>query len=94
MQINQELAQNIAKNARLNLTQEEIETYTKDLQNVLEAFETIAQADTENVEPSFHPITLENHTRKDIPKESLTQEQALSLTNHKHEGYFTGPKTL
>lgn len=94
MDITSELAQNIAKNARLSLTKEEIETYTKDMQAVLDAFEEIAKANTDGIEPSFHPIKLENHMRDDTPKFCLSNEEALSQTKHKHEGYFTGPKTL
>jgi len=44
--------------------------------------------------PTFHPLTIKDILRKDIPKPSLTQEQALSNTIHKENGYFRGPKTF
>ena len=57
-------------------------------------FAQLDKIDVKNTEPSFHPIKLENVTRDDIIQPSLTQDQALSLTPHKQDGYFKGSRIL
>ena len=75
-------------------TRKEIKEFTPQLKEILDMFSQLDQIDTKNTLPSFHPIKLENVTREDTLKPSLTQEQALSLTKHKQDGYFKGPKIL
>ena len=94
MQVDKKLIENVAKVARLNLTDSEIEKFDPQLDEVMQAFSSLQQIDTQGVEPSFHPIPLKDAVREDIPKESLSQEEALSLTQHKKDGYFRGPKAV
>ncbi|MFH1456364.1 MAG: Asp-tRNA(Asn)/Glu-tRNA(Gln) amidotransferase subunit GatC [archaeon] len=94
MKINKNLIEQVAKNARLNLTKKEVEEFLPQLKQVLETFSIVSKADTKNTEPSFHPIKLENVTRKDEVEDSLSREEALSNTKHKKDGYFKGPKVL
>ena len=84
----------VAQIARINLTEEEAKKFAKDLQNVLEAFETLKSVDTKGVKPSFQPIEIKNVMRKDEVEKSLTQKQALSNTKNKESGYFKGPKAV
>ena len=53
--IDRGLVERIAKVARLELTEDEIEKFTKQLKVILEAFRELDDVDTEGVEPSFHP---------------------------------------
>ena len=94
MQITPELVRNVAANARLRLKEEEIKTFAKEMQDLLSNFEVLAELDTKNTPPSFHPIVIENITREDTPGTCLDREDALALTPHKKDGYFKGPKTL
>ncbi|HLD87430.1 MAG TPA: Asp-tRNA(Asn)/Glu-tRNA(Gln) amidotransferase subunit GatC [Candidatus Nanoarchaeia archaeon] len=94
MQIDKKLIENVAKVARLNLTDTEIEKFAPQLNEVMRAFSSLQQIDTQGVEPSFHPIPLKDAVREDIPSDSLSQEEALSLTPHKKDGYFKGPKAV
>jgi len=94
MNINKELILNVAKNARLDLTEKEVEEFLPQLKDVLNLFSEIEKAPTQNVEPSFQPIEIKNIFREDKIEKSLTQEEALSNTKHKKDGFFKGPKTL
>ncbi|MBI5392576.1 Asp-tRNA(Asn)/Glu-tRNA(Gln) amidotransferase subunit GatC [Candidatus Woesearchaeota archaeon] len=94
MQIDKQLVQHIASTARLQLSEQEINEFIPQLKEILDMFSQLDQIDVKNTLPSFHPILLENVTREDKIKPSLTQEQALSLTKHKEDGYFKGPKIL
>ncbi len=94
MQIDTKLIEKVAQVARLNLTESEIEKFAPQLNDVMQAFSSLQQIDTQGVEPSFHPIPLKDAVREDIPSDSLSQEEALSLTQHKKDGYFKGPKAV
>ena len=94
MQIDRNLIQSVAKNAKLNLTVEEIDTFLPQLKEIFEAFSKVNQIDTENTVMSLQPIQIRNALREDRIEESLTQEEALSNTIHKKDGYFKGPKII
>ena len=66
--VTRDLVERLAKASRLTLTEEETTKYTQQLSVILEAFNELDQVDTEGVEPSYHPIELEDALRDDIPK--------------------------
>ncbi len=80
----------MAEAARLNLTDEELERYQQQLKVILEAFRMLDEVDTEGVEPSFHPIELEDILRED--ESSEWRWDPLANSKHKEDGYFRGPR--
>ena len=64
------------------------------MKEILANFEKLSEVNTDNVEPSFHPIPVKNVAREDKPGKCLDREEALSLTPHQKNGYFRGPKTI
>ncbi len=94
MQINEELIKRIAKNAKLNLTEEELKTFIPELKEILQAFDQLKEVDTKEIKPSLQPIQLQGRTREDKVIQKATQEQILSNTKHKKQNYFVGPKAL
>ena len=66
--VTRDLVERLAKSARLTLTPEETTKYTQQLSVILEAFNELDQVNTEGVEPSYHPIELEDALRDDEPK--------------------------
>lgn len=94
MELNKDLVENIAKTARLKLTEEEITSLEKDMKEVLEAFSKIQEVDTENVKMSIQPVEIKNSLREDKEDICLTQEHSLSQTKHKKDNYFMGPKSV
>ena len=66
--VTKELVESLAKSARLTLTPEETTKYTQQLSVILDAFKELDKVDTEGVEPSYHPIELEDTLREDEPK--------------------------
>ena len=94
IKVDKELLLKVAKNARLNLTDSEIEKFLPQMQDILNAFSKIDEVDVSKEKPSFQPIELKNVWREDKVGKSFTQEQSLSQTKHKKEGYFKGPKAL
>lgn len=80
----------IAKLAKLNLTDTEIDNFTPQLSNVIDYFSELSEVNTESLEPTSQTTGLENVYRNDdlSSSESLTQEEALSGTDKVHNGYF------
>ncbi len=96
MEINKELLARIAANSRIKLSEKEIEEFLPQLKEVLEAFEKLSELNVENVPPSFLPIKPEHKLREDVPKkeESLSNQEALSLTLHKEKKWYRGPRVV
>jgi aspartyl-tRNA(Asn)/glutamyl-tRNA(Gln) amidotransferase subunit C len=94
MKIDKELIENVAKIARLELSEKEKEIFVKDFKEILGAFSDINSCDTKGIEFSFQPVELKNMTREDKVEKSLSQEEALSNTELKKDGYFKGPRAV
>ncbi len=87
-----EIVKKVGKIARLSLSEEEIEKYSKQLEDVLKAFEIIKSVDTSGLEPSFHVKEIKNVWREDKVKK--IDWNPLDNAKHKERGYFKGPKIL
>lgn len=94
MRVDKELIKHVADVARLKLTDDEINEFLPQLKEVIKSFSEIQEVNTDNTEPSYHPIKLKNVLRKDKPKESLTNSEALKNSKHKKDGYFKGPRVV
>ncbi len=94
MNIDQELIKKVASTAKLELTEQELQEFIPQFEEILKTFDKLAKVNTKNIKPSFHPVLLRNRMREDKTHSSLSQEQALSLTQHKKDGYFKGPKVV
>ncbi len=94
MEVDRKLLEHVAEIARLNLNDEEIKKFLPQLKESLEFFSKLKEINTDNIKPSFHPVELKNALREDEAKECLSQDDALSLTEHKKDGYFKGPRAI
>jgi len=94
VKINKELIEHVAEVARLKLTDKEIEKFSKELKDIIEAFSKLEKIDTKDVDVSLQVVELRNMLREDQVEKSFTQEEALSLTDYKKDGYFKGPKAI
>lgn len=69
----------VARLARLQLSDEEIDRYAGELSNVVEWIDKIGElGNLDDVEPTSHVVALENQLRADEPHESLPVEAALA----------------
>ena len=92
--ITEKTVRHVARIARLKLTEKEIKTFSKELDEVLKAFSKIDEVDTSGVEPSFHVYEIINVFREDKVEPSLEQNNALKNTKHKEKGFFKGPRVV
>jgi len=92
--IDRKTVKHVAKLSRINLTDKEIEKFSKEISDVLNSFSLLKEADTKDVEPSFQPSEIKNVTREDVPEECLSQDEALSNAEQKEDKFFKGPRSV
>ena len=87
----------VARLARLELSDEEVERMAIELSHVLDHIEKIRELDLEGVPPTSHVIDVVNALRPDEPQPSLPAEVALAPAPEPLEGGFgvpsPGPQT-
>ena len=94
MEINADVVKKVAKVARLDLTQSEIDKFTPQLKEILNSFSLLDEIDTSDISMSIQPVPLKDSLRQDIVKPSLSVEEVLFNTHHKKENYFKGPRAI
>ncbi len=94
-EFSKDIIDHISKLALLDLSEDEKEKLSQELGDILNYFKKLNDLDTSDVKPTTHPIEgLKNVFREDIPKKSLTNEEALRNAKHKKDGYFKAPRIL
>jgi len=86
--------EHIAGLARLELSDEEKEQFTHQLNQILTYVEKLKELDTTNVEPLSHVVDLSNRFREDRVEPGLTSEEALRNAPSKTDKYFKVPKVI
>ena len=91
MAITREDVLHVAKLARLELSEPEVERMQEQLSAILEAVGKVAQLDLSDVEPTAHPLDLVNVLADDVPRPSLPREEALANAPDPEDGFFGVP---
>lgn len=86
--------EHVALLARLELTAEEKELYTKQLNDILHYAEMLNQLNTDGVPPTAHVLPLHNVFRDDAPGEHLTAEEVLANAPRRDGPFFIVPKIV
>ena len=82
----------VARLARLELTDAEVERFSGELSKVLDHIEKIGElGDLEGVEPTSHVVAVENALRADEPRPCLPQAVALESAPDPALGGFRVP---
>ena len=84
--------EHVAKLARLELTEEEKELYTKQLGDVLKYVDQMNEVDTTNVKPMSHAIDFVNVMREDKVVYEQTKEELMANAPEEENGFFKVPK--
>tara|TARA_Y100000031_G_C8219555_1_gene385161 strand:- start:397 stop:681 length:285 start_codon:yes stop_codon:yes gene_type:complete len=84
----------IAKNARIKLTDKEVSELLPELQEILTLFELLDKVDTKKILPAFQPIKIENVSREDSITPSFDHEEVFLNVKNRKGNYFKGPKAI
>ncbi len=82
----------VARLARLELAEDEVERMGRELSKVLDHIEKISELDDlDGVRPTSHVVELENALRADEPRPSLPRDAALASAPDPADGGFRVP---
>ena len=84
----------VAGLAQLQLTPEEIDAFTSQLDQIVSYMSKLDELDTSQVEPTSHVLDITNVFREDQVEASLSQEDALSISPRQENGFFIVPKVI
>ncbi|KKP86503.1 MAG: Aspartyl/glutamyl-tRNA(Asn/Gln) amidotransferase subunit C [Candidatus Roizmanbacteria bacterium GW2011_GWA2_35_8] len=86
----------ISKLAKIPITEKEENELAKGFNKALEVIDSLFKVNIVGIEPTHQVTGLENILREDKvdEKKIFTQEQALSNTKKKHNGYFVVDQIL
>ena len=91
MAISREDVLHVARLARLEIPENEIERVRAELGAILEAVGKVSELDLSGVEPTSHPLDLVNRWAEDEPRPSLTRDEALANAPDPADGAFRVP---
>jgi aspartyl-tRNA(Asn)/glutamyl-tRNA(Gln) amidotransferase subunit C len=94
MAITEDQVRYVAHLSRLNLSDEEVETFGQQLDEIISYVEKLNELDTSDVEPMIHAADVENVFRDDEAGESLSRREALRNAPDDAEGCFKVPRIL
>jgi len=94
MSLTKEEVIHIAKLARLELADAEIERYQHQLSSILDYADRLKELDTSVIPPTSSVLPARSRFREDIPGKSLTVEKLLQNSSQSEKDQFKVPPAL
>jgi aspartyl-tRNA(Asn)/glutamyl-tRNA(Gln) amidotransferase subunit C len=91
MEFSREEVLHVAKLARLAIPEDQVDVVRRQLSAIVEAVSKVSELDLAGVEPTSHPLDLVNVWREDVPRPSLSREDALANAPDPSDGAFRVP---
>ena len=92
--IDERQVRHVAHLARLELTDEQVDRLSTELSAILDYVDQLKCLDTNDVEPTAHPLPIRNVFRDDEVEPSLDPETALANAPQREGTFFRVPKVL
>ena len=93
-QISREQVRHVAALARLEMDEQELASYGRDLSDILGYVAKLNEIDTTGVEPTAHVIFMDTPYRDDERGESFSHEQTLKNAPQREGLYFQAPQVI
>ena len=84
----------IANLARLQIAEDELDQYAKDLSNIITLVEQMNKIDTQNILPMAHPQDATQRLREDKVTEENQRDKFQSIAPHAERGLYVVPKVI
>lgn len=94
MRIEEQQVENVAKLARLAVSQDEVKKFSEQLSGILTYVEKLNTLNTDGVLPTSHLLPLSNVFREDQATPSLPMDAVLANAPEKEEPFFWVPKII
>ena len=91
MAIEREHVLHVARLARLEIPEGDVEAVQAQLGAILDAVGKVSELDLSDVEPTSHPLDIVNVWAEDEPRPSLPREDALANAPDPEDGQFRVP---
>jgi aspartyl-tRNA synthetase len=94
VRISEKEVRHVAELARLDLDQEEIGEFSRDLNSILDYVNTLSKLDTSEVAPTSHALGSTNVWREDEPRGEVETGPLLKNGPEREQDYFKVPKIM
>ena len=84
----------VAQLARLQLSDEVIETFTPQLEKIIDFVAQLEEIDTTNVAPTTRAVEVVNVCREDVVNTTDVREELLDLAPEREGDFYRVPKIL
>ena len=88
MALTSDEVRHVALLTRIRLTEQEVELYRSQMDDILEHFQMLQELDTDQVPPTSHSVPLDTVMRDDETKPCLDKEDVLSNAPRREGDYF------
>ena len=88
MALTSDEVRHVALLTRIRLTEQEVELYRSQMDDILEHFQMLQELDTDQVPPTSHSVPLDTVMRNDETKPCLDKEDVLSNAPRREGDYF------
>ncbi len=94
MKITRAEVEHVARLARLELSPEEAETFTGQMDAILAYVDKLNEMDTAAITPTSHAVPMENAFRDDVARPGIGVEAALANAPDRTCSFFRVPKVI
>ena len=95
MEVNCETIKHLASLSDFAISEEQTETLTKNLQDIIKYISELDSLDTEGVEPTYQVFEMENIWRDDeILPQDASREELLAMTKEEKDNQIKVPKVF
>jgi aspartyl-tRNA(Asn)/glutamyl-tRNA(Gln) amidotransferase subunit C len=94
LSVSPELVRNIAKLARIAMSDEELERLVPELNNILDWVEQLGEVETDGVEPLATVIDQKLRLRDDVVTEGGIRDEVLANAPEAQHGFFAVPTVI
>ena len=84
----------VAQLARLELPEDQIQTYTAQIEEILSYVDQLKEIDTKNVPPTTRAVEVVNSMREDLVEVKCSREDILNQAPNREGDFFRVPKIL
>ena len=94
MKVTKETIEHVANLARLNISEQEKEKLTTEMESIISYVDKLNELDTSGIMPTAHVIPVKNVFREDKVAKSFDREKILSNAPSAEDGCFKVPKVV
>ena len=94
MSLTKEQVAHVARLARIHMSDEELDKYGPQMNNILGFVEQLSEVDTDNVDPLPSPVDIKLHLREDGINDGGMADDVLANAPEQLEDFFVVPKVV